>query len=627
MIDRKEMAQEYVKCYTDRSRTYFMEKYLSTFDGTEGKNVPFVVFPRQKVYCQTLADNDKVISVKHRQCGISTCSCGWITGQCVFAKPESPENVLFIANKLEQACELITKVRDFLLQVPRWFWGDEFYSDDPKSEKNTRDIFVKNSKTQLELYNGCKLYARASSSNASRGLSSISILLLDECAFIEDSMDTYASAVAATSAVQHAKIILVSTPNGMDMLYYKTYKLAIEKKNGFSVVVFKWHQDPRYNRFLKWYRKNDTTGEVEWIEEKTLDEVGRIEFNMEKWEELERNGWKATSPWYKKMCESFNNDPMRIAQELDISFLGSSDNVVPAEVIERIRTQDLCDPLSDYGDPAEDNTWFWKRPIEGHRYIISCDPSVGSSDDRTSIQVIDADGKDKYGMPIVEQIMEYNGRVLGDKLGDMIYKYATLFNNAYVVVDATGGTGDACLLRLMNYWCYKNLYYDDKVLKDYMKRVERSSEHYEERMPGFHFQGNRFSLLRNFANMVSDGSFTIHSARLCNELDTWVFKGDDGKMDHMSGAHDDNITCCALALFIYKFSYQKLEATKSRDAAILSSYMSTGGYTRPVSTIRDGEIVAPKRFITPFYSTSSYKRSSRIARIEQNIVSPMWIMR
>ena len=75
MIDRNEMVEEYVKAYSDRSRTYFMEKYLSTFDGTEGKNVPFVVFPRQKVYCQALADNDKVISVKHRQCGISTCSC------------------------------------------------------------------------------------------------------------------------------------------------------------------------------------------------------------------------------------------------------------------------------------------------------------------------------------------------------------------------------------------------------------------------------------------------------------------------------------------------------------------------------------------------------------------------
>lgn len=628
MIDKKEMAQEYIKCYSDKSRTYFMEKYLSTFDGTEGRNVPFVVFPRQKVYCQALADNDKVVSVKHRQCGISTCSCGWITAQCVFAKPESPENVLFIANKLEQACELITKVRDFLLQVPRWYWGDEYYSDDPKSEKNKKDIFVKNSKTQLELCNGCKIYARASSSNAARGLSSISILLMDECAFIADAMDTYASAVAATSAVQHAKIILVSTPCGHDALYYQTVKQAEEKRNGFTLVTFKWFQDPRYNRFLKWFKKNEETGETKWVEEKTIDEAGRIEFNMERWGELEKGGWLPTSPWYKKMCESFNNDPTRIAQELDISFLGSSDNVVSADVIEKIRTSDVCEPLSEFRDPAEDDTWFWKMPVEGHRYILAIDPSVGSSDDRTSIQVIDVDGKDQYGMPHIEQIMEYNGRVLGDKLGDMAYKYATLYNNAYIVVDATGGTGDACLLRLMNYWGYKNLYYDDKVMKDYLRKVERTNEKYAERMPGFHFQGNRFSLLRNFANMVIEGGFTIHSSRLCNELDTWVFKGEDGKMDHMSGYHDDNITCCAMALFIYNFSYQKLEKTKSTDKAVLNAFLQAGGITSSRPMLGMGETVAPKKnYAMPIYSTNSIHRNQKLARIEANIRNPYaWLM-
>ena len=348
---------------------------------------------------------------------------------------------------------------------------------------------------------------------------------------------------------------------------------------------------------------------------------------MERWEKLESEGWKPTSPWYVKMCESFNNDPMRIAQELDISFLGSSDNVIPAEVIERIRVEDVCDPLPDYGDPAEDATWFWRMPIEGHRYILACDCSVGSSEDRTSIQVIDADGKDQYGMPHLEQIMEYNGRVLGDKLGDMLYKYGTLFNNAYIVVDATGGTGDACLLRLKNYWNYKNLYYDDKVMQEYMKITSRSTEKYADRMPGFHFQGNRFSLLRNFANMVTEGSFTIHSARLCNELDTWIFKGEDGRMDHMSGMHDDNITCCAMALFIYKFSYQKLEATKSRDAAIINSYMTTGGFRQVKETLRMGETVSPKKFTPQIYSTNPMRNSPRVMKMQNTFSNPyVWLV-
>lgn len=606
MIDANDMAQEYIKCYTDISRIYFIEHYLSTFDGTEGKYVPFELFPRQKVYCEKIATDNKVISVKHRQCGISTTSCAWIAGQLVFAKPESPETVLCLANKLDQAAELLVKIREFIEQVPRWMLGDDYYSPDPNSEKNKRDIFIKNSKAYLELWNGCKVYAKAAGPNSARGISSVTILILDEAAFMDEGPSAYSSAVAATSAVEknRVRILMVSTPNGKDQLYYQTYKQAQEKRNGFTVVEFKWYQDLRYNRFLKWHRKNEKTGEEEWIEERTLDEKGRIEYTPDKWRELERDGWKPTSPWYIEMCESFNNDSMRIAQELDVSFLGSSDNVVPADVIEKIRIQDVCDPLSDYGDPAEDLTWFWKRPIEGHRYILAIDPSLGSSADRTSIQVIDADGTDDYGMPYYEQIMEYNGRLLGDSLGDLAYKYASLFNNAFIVVDATGGSGDACLLRLMNYWGYKNLYYDDKVVKEYMKITQKSNERYAERMPGFHFQGNRFSLLRNFANMVTDGSFVIHSTRLCNELDTWVFKNEDGKMDHMTGSHDDNITCMAMALFILKFSFQKLEQTKSRDAAILNSYMMGGGY-RPKPHMQNQASIDIKSTTLPFYNTKT----------------------
>ena len=110
MVDSNDMAQEYVKAYTDKSRIYFIEKYLTTFDGTEGRNVPFVLFPRQKIYCEALGNDNKVISIKHRQCGISTTSSGWIAGQLTFARPDSPETVLCIANKLDQAAELLVKI-------------------------------------------------------------------------------------------------------------------------------------------------------------------------------------------------------------------------------------------------------------------------------------------------------------------------------------------------------------------------------------------------------------------------------------------------------------------------------------------------------------------------------------
>jgi hypothetical protein len=150
----------------DTSRVYFIEKYLSTFNASAGRSTPFTLFPRQKVFLQSIAENPASIAIKHRQCGITTVSSAYVCAQMVFATPETPETILCIGNKLDLANQLVTKIREFLLQVPRWYWGDDYYSTDPKSEKNKKDIFVKNSKSELELFNGCKVYARSSGENA-----------------------------------------------------------------------------------------------------------------------------------------------------------------------------------------------------------------------------------------------------------------------------------------------------------------------------------------------------------------------------------------------------------------------------------------------------------------------------
>lgn len=182
----------------------------------------------------------------------------------------------------------MTKIGDFLDQVPRYFWGDEFYSPGPKSEKNKKSIYEIRNKSELQLFNGCKVVARSSGENAARGISAVSILIFDEAAFIENGLSVYAQAVAATASVRDAKIIMVSTPNGKDQLYYRTYSKALEKKNNYNAVEFKWFQDLRYNRNLKWYKKDKETGEFEWIKEETIDAEGNIRYNEERWRELEK---------------------------------------------------------------------------------------------------------------------------------------------------------------------------------------------------------------------------------------------------------------------------------------------------------------------------------------------------
>ena len=609
ILDVNEMAAEYIKAEQDKSRIYFIEKYLSTFNASKGKKTPFKCFPRQKAFLRALATNKNVVAIKPRQCGITTLSSAYVCAQCTFASEDAPETILCVGNKLDLANQLITKIRDFLIQVPRWYWGEEYYSPDPKSDKNLKSIFVKDSKSELQLFNGCRIVARSSGENASRGISAVSILVLDEAAFIENGPAVYATCAATMASNPNAKTIMVSTPNGHDELYYTTYKQALAHENNFTAVQFRWYQDPRYNKFLKWYKKDKNTGKTKWIKEPTINNDGDIKYDEEHWEELVRAGYKPTSPWYEDMCKSFNNDSVKIAQELDVSFQGSANNVVAPEFIDMQNDINVREPLDDFKDPLNEDTWFWKKPIDGHRYVMGIDPSRGISADRTAIEIVDMDGRDENGLPIIEQVAEYVGKKLGDDIGGMAHQYGKLYNDAYIVVDCTGGCGDALILTLIQLG-YKNLYYEDANQKTYT--VQNQTEkpmNFADRLPGFHFQGNRYPVLAGFAGMVRSNEFKIRSRRVTNELDTWIFD-DSGRMDHQSGAHDDTICSLAMALFVMKYTYNKLWESKKKDEAILKSYMIGGGIgsTHPTNSM-DDKPITPHNGL-PFYNQSTFKKTS-----------------
>ena len=608
IYDRHEMAVEYATCYADKSRITFIEKYFSTFNAMKGKKTQFHCFPRQRAFLKALAENRNVVAVKPRQCGITTLSSAWAAAQCAFAPVDAPETILCIANKLEQAQEIIIKVRDFLEQVPRWYWGDEYFSPDPNSEKNIKSIFEKDAKGELKLFNKCRVIARASGPNAARGISAVSVLILDEAAFIEEGVAAFTTAAATMASNPNSKTVMVSTPNGKDELYYNTYRQALSHENNFVAVQFRWYQDPRFNRYLVWKKKNEETGEWMFDQDPIVDDEGGIKYDEERWARLEHDGWTPDAPWYDEMCKQFNNDSMKIAQELDVSFMGSSDNVIAPEYIEMQDKLNVREPLDDIKDPLVEETWFWKQPIEGHRYICAVDPSRGTAADRTAIEIIDMDGRDENGMPIIEQVAEYVGKRLGDDIGAIAYQYATMYNDAFVVVDATGGQGDACIITMLQ-MDYKNMYYEDMNQKTYMlQRATKIYDSYTDKLPGFHFQGNRYPVLANFAGLVRNNEFKIRSARVINELDTWIFKGDNARMDHMDGAHDDTITSLAMGLFVMQYSFNRLLSTVKKDKAILSSYMMTNSFHVGKPKLENGKSIAPGVGL-PFYKQDKMKNN------------------
>lgn len=619
IIDYDYLMGEYSKCFMDKSRIYMIEHFLKTYDATRRKEVAFMLFPRQKDLCTVFGNANNVVTTKPRQAGITTTAGAFISCEMCLADPTSPQTVLVIGNTLDLAQQMLFKIRDFLLQFPLWMWDiDGSYSklgyDISKPPINKNVIFdVCNSK-ELVLKNGCKVVARSSGPDASRGVGGVTWLIFDEAAFIENGRDVYASAIPTVSTGGH--VIMISTPNGKDMLYYETCRLAKLKGddewNNFELVELKWYQDPRYNKFLEWTKKDAETGDIEIVKENYINNEGGVEYNPEHWNSMIKKGYKPRSNWYVTMCQQFNNDSQKIAQELDVSFLGSASNVVDPEFIEMQDKLNRRDPLDKKvdGDPFHmEETWIWKPMIEGHKYIMSIDCSRGDAADRTAIEILDLTGIDDDGKPCIEQVLEYHGKRTGDEIGEIAYWYGMLYGEPFCTVDCIGGTGDACILTMMRLG-YKNLYYDDPQLNKFTMQRDASSlkPTSDGKLPGFHSNAVRFQMLTFFANSVRTNQIKIRSKRVISELDTWIYKGEVARIDHQDGCHDDTLTCLAMAMFVMQYHLGEFERAKARDAAILRAFINSArNINQNVVDVRNSSSisVAPKNRPLPIYGKSA----------------------
>ena len=619
MINYDYLQEEYAKCFLDKSRIYMIQNYLKTYDATQRKMVQFNLFPRQQDLCTAMGNANNVVTTKPRQAGITTTAGAFISCEMCLADPESPQTALVIGNTLDLAQQMVIKIREFLLQFPRWMWGDEYikanpngYNDPPLKD----EIFKICNQKELVLKNGCRVVARSSGPNASRGVGGVNFLIFDEAAFIENGNDVYASALPTVST--GGRILMISTPNGKDLLYYETCRQAklkgTDEWNNFELVEMKWYQDPRYNKFLEWYRKDKETGEVTIKKEPTINKLGDIKYDNKHWEDMIADGWKPRSPWYIKMCQQFNNDTQKIAQELDVSFLGSASNVVEPEYVEMQVHLNQREPMKreENGDMFHlDETWVWKLPIPGHRYLMAIDPSRGDSEDRSALEIIDLDGIDDDGTPCIEQVLEYNGKITGDDLGEIAYWYGNMYGEAFAVVECIGGYGDSTVLSLMRLG-YKNLYYDDPNLKTFTIAREASSLQLtnDGKLPGFHTSQSRFQMLSHFANIIRTNEFKVRSKRVIGELDTWVFK--NGKQDHQDGCHDDTLTCLAMGMFVYKFHMGDIQRAKERDAAFLRAWINSANSMKfNITTKTTTEVsIEPVKGPMPFYTQKTLQKSS-----------------
>ena len=573
-MDKSEKLKIYARCLSDP--IYTIETFLKTYDLTQKGFVPFKLFHKQKEIIKSYEEHNRNIVTKPRQAGVSTTTAAYIAAKIAFGDPNNPWKVLVLANKQTLAQEFLKKIKDFLDQIPAWVWGigegDSYLSIEAKGHIKTKD-------TQ------CEVKALATSKDALRGYTP-TFLIMDEAAFIDNGAEVFGAAL--TSLGTGGKVTLISTPNGQDALYYKTYDGAKQGDNNFNIIEMRWHEDIRYNRGLKWLRGEDEVIECETIGRETLrwEYSGKTyetnSIDIEDYTVMVKDGWKGSSPWYEEMCRDMNGDKKQIAQELDVSFVSSGGNVVDDEYIDFQTQNNVQEPK--YKAEMEKSMWIWKEPEEGHKYIMGVDVSRGDGKDSSTIVILDFDG--------LEQVAEFKYKLPPDLLAEIVYKYGNLYQ-AYTVVDITGGMGVSTVMKLLEMG-YKHLHYDDPRSRKLSEKYAKTLYKQGDKVPGFNVGSSRLQMVSDMEEHIRENKTIIRSVRLISELKTFVYR--NGRPDHMDGYHDDIIMALAMPIYVVQTTFKKLKQIENQTRAMLDSWTTVSNSSNKIT---------PKQtHVNPFYSNT-----------------------
>ncbi len=535
-MTKDQLIIEYTKCMRDTP--YALKTYLQTYDNTVSQYVPLELFPDQVTLIEDYDNFNENIALKYRQAGVSTVTAAWSSKKLVFAKKNKPEKILIIANKLDTAVEMANKVRSFTEQWPKWV-GVTFSVE-------------KNSQRHFKLTNGCEVKAVATSTDALRGYTP-TILIFDEAAYIEADGDFWAACMASLST--GGKVIVISTPNGYDPIYYEIFDQANKGMNDFKISPMVWWKDPRYNKDLQLVKCDDIIHYFLNREEHLNDEVIDFGEKQKDYIEIKRlidSGYRPTSNWYEKMVKKLKYDKRKVNQELECAFLGSGDNVFDGRITEDIRMNMVREPQ---GKMVSGGLWIWKDPIEGHRYIMGVDVSRGDSEDYSTFQIIDFETR--------EQVAEYVGKLPPDTLAELCYKWGMMYS-AFIVVDITGGMGVTTSRKLQELG-YKNLYIDGLDSTNRWKYDPKMNE----KIPGINFNNKRVQIIAAYEEYLRHG-FKVYSSRLLNEMNTFVYI--NGRPDHQKGQHDDLIMSIAMACYVGENSFSSLTKVTEQAKTMLESW-------------------------------------------------------
>jgi len=346
-----EEVEEFVKCSKDP--VYFITNYIKIISLDLGL-VPFNLYPFQADMVNKFHDNRFNIAKLPRQSGKSTVVTAYLLWYSIF---NDNVNVAILANKAATAREMLQRLQLSYENLPKWL----------------QQGVVNWNRGSLELENGSKIMAASTSASAVRGMS-FNIIFLDEFAFIPTHIaDEFFSSVYPTiSSGKSTKVIIISTPKGMNM-FYKLWHDAELKRNEYVTTEVHWSEVP--GRDALW-------------REQTIANTSEEQFN----------------------------------QEFECEFLGSVNTLITSTKLK----------IMTYEEPLTKNAGLdiYEEPIADNQYVMTVDVARGLTKDYSAFLVFDT-----TTIPY-RIVAKYRNNVIKPMLfPNVIHQVALSYNHAYIMAE------------------------------------------------------------------------------------------------------------------------------------------------------------------------------------------------
>ena len=342
---------EYMLCKEDSE--HFIRNFVKIIHVDRGL-VSFEMYDYQKDMVHKFNDNRFVICKMPRQTGKSTTIIAFLLHYVLF---NENVNVAILANKGAVARELLSRLQLAYEHLPKWL---------------QQGVVIWN-KGNIELENGSKILASATSGSAVRG-SSFNIIFLDEFAHVPSNIaeQFFTSVYPTISSGESTKVLIVSTPLGMNM-FYKMWADALEKRNNYVPVEVHWSQVP--GRDEKW-------------KQETIKNTSEVQFT----------------------------------QEFECEFIGSTHTLINAA---KLRTMVFKTPIF-----SKNGLDVYEEPIKNALYCMVVDTAQGKEQDYSAISIFD------ISQIPYRQVAKYRSNQISPMLyPDIIFQIGKKYNMAWILLE------------------------------------------------------------------------------------------------------------------------------------------------------------------------------------------------